>query len=406
MDITVLSVLFLACCLIYGAVRVTSSLAAGEKAGVLRDYKYTPKVSVMLSCFNEGDAVYKTIESIFNSDYPKDLLEVVAFDDCSKDDSWEWMQRAAIDYPATRIFRNDKNSGKAPTLANASEHTTGNIIVCTDADTIFDVRAIRELTSCFGDPSIGACGGVIGIANANASLLAQMQTMLYAMSFWLAKPMENITKTVQCLGGPLVAFRRGLYLDIVPMVFTRNFLGEIIHNGEDRYITQQVLLRGWKTFVTHKAKCWVGTPVTWGNYFKQQLRWRRSAIGQWVGTFFSLHRYISRAGMVATMGSMFPMMGNYVWILYLIYLFEAGQFLHMLATLLLIKLFVMPFFGLGFNLLMGRKDLVQKLKNPILASLLIPFWWGLSFSVVTIWAACTLDDGGWVTRQNGANGNS
>ena len=63
-------------------------------AKVIRDSTHTPSVTVMMSCFNEGEAVYHTIHSVLNSFYPG-ILKIVVIDDCSKDDSWEWIQKAA-----------------------------------------------------------------------------------------------------------------------------------------------------------------------------------------------------------------------------------------------------------------------------------------------------------------------
>ena len=58
-----------------------------KRLDVKRDYTYQPKVSVILSCFNESEVVYRTIKSMRESNYPVEKLEILAFDDCSKDDS-------------------------------------------------------------------------------------------------------------------------------------------------------------------------------------------------------------------------------------------------------------------------------------------------------------------------------
>jgi cellulose synthase/poly-beta-1,6-N-acetylglucosamine synthase-like glycosyltransferase len=60
-------------------------------AKIQKDYTYQPTVSVLMPCFNEGRAVYETIESISKSKYANDKFEVIAQDDCSVDDSYEWM---------------------------------------------------------------------------------------------------------------------------------------------------------------------------------------------------------------------------------------------------------------------------------------------------------------------------
>jgi hyaluronan synthase len=61
-------------------------------ASVKQDFSLEPTVSILLPCFNEGPDVYNSIRTILECDYPVDKFQVIATDDCSKDDSWEWLQ--------------------------------------------------------------------------------------------------------------------------------------------------------------------------------------------------------------------------------------------------------------------------------------------------------------------------
>src|SRR3984885_8187176 len=115
-----------------------------------KDYSYQPTVSILLPCFNEGRAVYETIESICQSDYPKEKFEIVAIDDNSSDDSYDWILKTQQDFAGIRIraARNARNSGKAETQSNALRLSSGEVLVCVDSDAIFDPHAIRELIAC------------------------------------------------------------------------------------------------------------------------------------------------------------------------------------------------------------------------------------------------------------------
>jgi glycosyltransferase involved in cell wall biosynthesis len=98
-----------------------------------------------MPCFNEGKKVYETIESISRSNYPNERFEVTAQDDCSVDDSYEWMLKAQRDFANVRIRtgRNEFNSGKARTVCNALQHSSADIIVSIDSDCIF--HPLKEL---------------------------------------------------------------------------------------------------------------------------------------------------------------------------------------------------------------------------------------------------------------------
>src|SRR5579872_5660434 len=161
-----------------------------------KDYAYEPTVSVLMPCFNEGKTVYETIESISKSNYPADKFEVIAQDDCSVDDSYEWMLKAQRDFTniSVRVGRNTENSGKARTVCNALALSTAEVIISIDSDCIFHPDAIRELTVCLSEPGIGSVGGRVGVRNPNASTITAIQTFVYYAAFELYKVPENWTR--------------------------------------------------------------------------------------------------------------------------------------------------------------------------------------------------------------------
>src|ERR1051326_7310589 len=153
--------LILILCLLISVIKYTLAMIlkwSVPGAKIQKDYTYQPTVSVLMPCYNEGKTVYETIESISQSNYPNDRFEVIAHDDCSADDSYEWMLKAQRDFTniKVRVDRNSENSGKARTVCNALQQSTGELIISIDSDCIFHPDAIRELTACFSEPKIGS----------------------------------------------------------------------------------------------------------------------------------------------------------------------------------------------------------------------------------------------------------
>jgi hyaluronan synthase len=396
-------VLFTLASVIYPAVFMIGSyfLRTYWPAGmrVNKDYSLEPTVSILMSCFNEGKAVYDTIKSIRASNYPVEKLQIIAFDDCSKDDSWEWMQKAAAECGNVLIRQNKANQGKALTVVDMAKESTSEFLVGVDSDGILDPNAIKELMVCFTDPKIGGVGGRFGITNVNDTFLTQCQTILYATSFYMFRPLENFLGAVQCLGGPLVAFRREVYLRIVPLLETRNFLGVKVTNGEDRIITQYLLAKGYRTLVNLDAKCLVSTPSTWGGYLNQQLRWRRSVLGQGFDMLTSLWMRIKGSSISIVTGSLLQVFALIAWNLFALFLIFSGKMFSFMVTLSVVHLVFSPVMGVIYNLCMRKNNSDQCVKNPILAPLAFVVWFPINIFIITIVALLTLDDGGWVTRQ-------
>lgn len=261
---------------------------------VKKDYSREPTVSVLMPCYNEGKTVYETIESISKSNYPREKFEVIAQDDCSVDDSYDWMLKAQRDFSnvRVRVGRNDVNCGKARTVCNALQLSTAEVIISIDSDCIFHPEAIRELTACFSEPGMGSVGGRVGVRNPNDNILTAIQTIIYYAAFQLYKIPENWTRSVGCISGCLFAIRRELLLKIEPKIRSRNWFGVPVNQGEDRFLTHQTLLHGYGTYIDNDALCWTTVPNKLPVLFKQQLRWRRSIVRDFFFTLKTLPEHV------------------------------------------------------------------------------------------------------------------
>jgi hyaluronan synthase len=289
--------LIMVLCLLVSVVKYVMGIilkVSFPSAKVQKDYSYQPTVSVLMPCFNEGRTVYETIESISKSNYPPEKFEVIAQDDCSVDDSYEWMLKAQRDFTNTsiRTGRNAANSGKARTVCNAMGQSSAEIIISIDSDCIFHPDAIAELTACFSEAHMGSVGGRVGVRNPNDSVITAIQAVIYYSAFQLYKIPENWTRSVCCISGCLFAIRRELLQEIEPAIRARHWFGIPVNQGEDRFLTHQTLLRGYGTYINNDALCWTTVPNTLSVLFKQQLRWRRSIVRDFFYTLKTLPQHV------------------------------------------------------------------------------------------------------------------
>jgi hyaluronan synthase len=258
--------------------------------GLKKDYALKPSVTVLISCYNEGKAIYDTIASVCQSDYPVDRFEVVVMDDCSTDggESLRWINKAVADFPNVQSRPNKVNLGKGRTILPAVQAATSEIIVTVDSDILMAKDALTEMMACFTNPKIALVGGSVGISNPDDNALTIFQVYIYYVFFRLLKIPETYFKSVGCVSGCMSAIRRSVYLELVPDIEARNWLGVPVRYGEDRFITHQTLLNGYDTYINLNAKCWTPAPNTFYGYWGQQLRWKRSSFADFVDTLFNL----------------------------------------------------------------------------------------------------------------------
>jgi cellulose synthase/poly-beta-1,6-N-acetylglucosamine synthase-like glycosyltransferase len=117
--------------------------------------QYAPFVSVVVPAFNEEKTVVLTIQSILASDYPR--FEVIVVNDGSTDATGELLRPFAA---AGRIVSIEKaNGGKASALNAGIAKARGEVILFTDADSMFQPRTLARAARWFVDPDIHAvCG--------------------------------------------------------------------------------------------------------------------------------------------------------------------------------------------------------------------------------------------------------
>ena len=360
----------------------------GKKWDETRD-DYEPTVTVVIPMFNEGEAVKETLHSLLATEYPREKFDIICVDDCSTDNSYELAKEIARGSNGKlRVIRNRVNLGKRRSINRAVAASTAEIIVSVDSDVVVDPNAVKELTRRFVDDRIAACGGWVDVRNKHDNWLTRMQTIKYWYGYFFLKNLEWGFRHIMCLSGCLTAYRRSVLVDLEPVLEDRSILGVPIKYGEDRYLTRQIVKRGYLTTMTHAARCVTFVPNNLQEYFSQQLRWRRSNIVDYAGAMthvwklnpvLAIH-YFAQCAMVVA----YPIA--------VVRALSAGWFYEALQ----IHLYIVVVFGLYYAWRV-RKNIASE-RVGALAFLPIALLLPITYALMTPLALFTLDSGSWETR--------
>ena len=369
-----------------------------RSASVRKNYNLEPTVSIILPCFNEGEPVLKTIESIMHSNYPMHKIELIAIDDASADDTFAWLEKASERWPMIRVLRNEKNVGKHHSVVRAGALAKSEILIVIDSDSMFDRQAIRELTACFINEKVGAVGGRVAISNARANIFTQGQTLLYHYVFQVAKASQNWAGNVKCISGCIFAVKRCHFDAISPQVQVRNWHGIKIKEGEDLYMTHLLLLRGLKTYMNADAICWTAAPEGFKQLFMQQLRWRRSTMRDLFWTLRTFRQNLMVLHPFIITGQILSMTLFFVEPVIYVHLIASGLITGSLLPMTTLFFGVHVILAVGANLYMRKRDRTQYI-NPLLAGFL-GIWFVVDTFFTTVIAVATFDLGEWGTRES------
>ena len=240
------------------------------------DVGYMPTVTLVIPAMNEEKRIAETVQHSFDARYPVDKLEVIVVDDGSTDRTWDKLQDLKKQYPKLKAYRFDKNQGKHHAMAKGVREACGSILVFVDSDSLVHPEAIYRIVQPFADHSVGAVAGQIQVAPPQkGKLISRMEAIHYFISHRINKATESLFGAVTCCPGALSAYRKDILMNVIPVWLKQTFMGGKIMLGDDRSLTN-CILRTHRVIYHHGAVCRTYVPDTWANWFRQQVRWKKS----------------------------------------------------------------------------------------------------------------------------------
>jgi hyaluronan synthase len=296
-----------------------------------RDASLRPHITVAISCKNEESAIRETLECIYQSDYPAERMQVIVVDDGSTDGTWAEMQSVKDEHPDLELVRFETNLGKRHGMAAAARRATGEIVIYVDSDSFVRRDAFAKIVQGFADPEIGAVCGHGTVANPEVNFLTKMQEVRYYVAFRIVKSAESLFDTVTCCSGCLAAYRRSYMMDFLDVWLEQRFLGRKATFGDDRSLTN-FMLRKWRVVYDANAICATIVPETLSQFFRQQLRWKKS----WIRESFLASTFMWKRHPLAAfyfyLGVIFPFVSPaVVFIALVLPLLGAGTFSYLYA---------------------------------------------------------------------------
>src|SRR5512137_19665 len=118
----------------------------GKKSIPINVLPIYPKISIIISAYNEELVIEKRIANIQECHYPRENIEIILVDDCSSDNTKNlaklYLERSGIPY---YLIANTERLGTNRSYNSALTKAQYPIIVTTDADVFFEPDALKNL---------------------------------------------------------------------------------------------------------------------------------------------------------------------------------------------------------------------------------------------------------------------
>jgi biofilm PGA synthesis N-glycosyltransferase PgaC len=224
-----------------------------------------PGVTIVIPAYNEERVIASCVTAALAVDYPE--LEVLLFDDGSRDRTAAVAEAAGAGDPRLRIAGDTVNRGKAARLNQGFEAARHVLVVVSDADTHLHPQALKLLVARIGrSDRTAAVAGAPHVTN-RRNLLCTMQVMEAASIIGLIRRTQAVAGRVGVVAGVLGIFRREAVLAV------GGYRGEMA--TEDIDLTWRLLLAGWHTSYEPDALVGMEVPSTLSALWAQRRRWAR-----------------------------------------------------------------------------------------------------------------------------------
>lgn len=198
----------------------------------------SPKISVIICAHNEEAVIGDKLRSIAEQNWDGNI-EVIVANDGSSDRTAEIASSFESTFQHIKVLNFNRN-GKWFALNKAVEYASGDILIFSDADTIWIESALRELVRPFSDSSIGCVAGNIVSRKSQSSAAAGFDRLFRTYESTIRSSEEHLAGCISADGG-LFAIRAALFEPVPPGV------------TDDFFISTGTVLRGQKIVFADKA---------------------------------------------------------------------------------------------------------------------------------------------------------
>lgn len=201
--------------IIFVLVRVKNWLSPGSSTLIAE----TPGVSLIIAAYNEAEILTEKISNCLSLTYPADRFEVIFVLDGSTDQSAEIM----LDYPQIRTLYEPARSGKTAALNRAAAVAANEILIFSDANTMLNREAIREISRCYADPRVGGVAGEKKVMKAGFNEADEGEGLYWRYESILKK-LDSALYTVVGAAGELFSIRRQLFTSLDERIILDDFV--------------------------------------------------------------------------------------------------------------------------------------------------------------------------------------
>ena len=187
--------------LLYLIIRLKRFFKGKPLKTVLPSDEELPTMTLMICAYNEEDVVAEKMANTLALDYPRDKFRIMWVTDGSNDRTNELLKV----YPEVDIVFSPERRGKTAALKHGLRELKTRYVAFTDANTMINPDALREIARLFMDPTVGCVSGEKRVAARKEGEMAAEGEGLYWRYESTLKKWDSVLYSAMGAAGELYA---------------------------------------------------------------------------------------------------------------------------------------------------------------------------------------------------------
>ena len=215
-----------------------------------------PEATLLIAAYNEEAIVASKMVNCRQLDYPADKLRLVWITDGSNDNTNERLK----EYPEVTVLYQPRRQGKTAALNRALPYVNTPYVIFTDANTMLNKGAIKEIIRQFSDPRVGCVAG-----EKREEIQAEQGATAGEGIYWkyesALKRLDYRLYSAVGAAGELFAIRTSLFEQMPPDTLLDDFI-----------LSLRIAMKGYKIAYSKEAYALEGASLNMREEEKRKVR--------------------------------------------------------------------------------------------------------------------------------------
>ncbi len=242
---------------VYFLIAVTLAKFSSRRASEVLKFEEWPDVTLVIAAYNEERFIAEKLRNSQELQYPSGKLTLLVVTDGSTDGTGNIVK----EFEGVLYFHEPERKGKIHAVDRIMSHVKSPIVVFTDANTLLNPEAVKNIVRHYQDEKIGGVAGEKRVISKEADGASGAGEGLYWKYESTLKKADSDLHTVVGAAGELFSIRTNLYQSPPPDTVIEDFV-----------LSMKIVAAGYRFVYEPEAYAMEGPSATTEDEWKRKVR--------------------------------------------------------------------------------------------------------------------------------------